>query len=84
MSLRPLNADPKGFDSTDKLFQKIFNATDIIVVDANMGHSEDVQILTRLLQCLMNQGILYGSAINEDDVVRAKSQIVLNAALQRI
>ena len=77
-----MHADPKGFDSTDKLFQKIFNATEIIVVDANMGHSEDVQILTRLLQCLMNQGILYGSEINEDDIVRSKSQIVLKAALQ--
>ena len=77
-----MHADPNGFDSTDKSFQKIFNAAEIIVIDANMGHSEDVQILTRLLQCLMRQGILPGSAINEDGVVRSKSQVVLKAALQ--
>ena len=77
-----MHADPKGFDSTDKLFQKIFNAAEIIVIDANMGHSEDVQILTRLLQCLMHEGILPASAINEDDKVRSKCQVVLKAALQ--
>ena len=82
LSLRPLHADPKGFDSTDKIFQKIFGVAEITIVDANMGHSEDVQILSRLLHCLMHHGILPESAINEDDVVRSKGQEVLTAAMK--
>ena len=82
LSLRPVRADSKAFESTDKLFRRLFDVTEIAIVDANMEHSEDVQLLTRLLQCLMQQGILIEGAINEDDVVRLKCNDVLTAAKQ--
>ena len=79
--LRPPHVADAAFHSTDAMFQRIFDATSVDVVDAVMSSSQDVLLLSRLLRFLIEEGLVPALPVPADDVVFSRYATFLDRTL---